>query len=241
MRFNEKNFEIRFCAALTAALMPFNRNPQWFGLTQKQERMAGFDAMLRQGGHLTLFQFKALRSDNRLHINLKQLKALMYFSGENRGKSYYIFPSFSSTKNSYVDCILVKSFIVDAYFIYLNLQTLLRKKSVICKTVFRKHRCDIFHHSGSRFFAESACKFYGCHCPSAAQGSQCIAYDNNGIALRYFSPKGEHQFRDDIFRGIYIEQGNRHMLRYFEEIFAGQRRWSGRLVGLFLPAGGWRG
>jgi len=66
-KFIEKSFEIRFCAALSAALMPFNRNPYWFGLSQKQERRHGVDAVLqlakKRPGKLMMFQFKAKLSD----------------------------------------------------------------------------------------------------------------------------------------------------------------------------------
>jgi len=63
MRFSEKSFEVRFCATFSAALMPFNRNPQWFGMTQAQERMTGIDTMLSIGGKLLIFQFKAKQDD----------------------------------------------------------------------------------------------------------------------------------------------------------------------------------
>lgn len=59
MRFSEKSFELRFCAALSAAMMPFNRNPLWIGMTQAQERANGIDTMIRVGGKLHVFQFKA--------------------------------------------------------------------------------------------------------------------------------------------------------------------------------------
>lgn len=56
MRISEKTIELNFCAQL-------NRKSKyeltWFGLTQKQEARAGFDACARLGGRLVLFQFKA--------------------------------------------------------------------------------------------------------------------------------------------------------------------------------------
>jgi len=56
MRLAEKTIELTFCAQLAAhwAMSVF-----WFGLTQKQEARAGFDAAVRTGGRLFIFQFKA--------------------------------------------------------------------------------------------------------------------------------------------------------------------------------------
>ncbi len=91
MRYAEKSFEIRFCAALSAAIMPFNRNPKWFGLTQAQERKKGIDAALGLGGSLILFQFKA-QSDSRIKIERDQLTILTSVEKQYSNSTFYVFP-----------------------------------------------------------------------------------------------------------------------------------------------------
>ena len=91
MRYAEKSFEIRFCAALSAAIMPFNRNPKWFGLTQAQERRQGIDAALGLGGSLILFQFKA-QSKKRIKIEVDQLSKLTSVEALYPDSTYYVFP-----------------------------------------------------------------------------------------------------------------------------------------------------
>lgn len=91
MRYAEKSFEIRFCAALSAAIMPFNRNPKWFGLTQAQERKKGIDAALGLGGSLVLFQFKA-QSGSRIKIERDQLTKLTSVEKMYPDSTFYVFP-----------------------------------------------------------------------------------------------------------------------------------------------------
>ena len=91
MRYAEKSFEIRFCAALSAAIMPFNRNPKWFGLTQAQERKKGIDAVLGIGGRLVLFQFKA-QSGSRIKIERDQLTKLASVEKKYPNSTFYVFP-----------------------------------------------------------------------------------------------------------------------------------------------------
>lgn len=91
MRYAEKSFEIRFCAALSAAIMPFNRNPKWFGLTQAQERKKGIDAVLGIGGSLVLFQFKA-QSGSRVKIERDQLSKLTLIEKKYPNSTFYVFP-----------------------------------------------------------------------------------------------------------------------------------------------------
>lgn len=91
MRYAEKSFEIRFCAALSAAIMPFNRNPKWFGLTQAQERRKGIDAVLGIGGSLVLFQFKA-QSGSRIKIERDQLTKLTSVETQYPNSTFYVFP-----------------------------------------------------------------------------------------------------------------------------------------------------
>ena len=58
MRLSEKTIELNFCAQFAAKLSP----PfWWFGLTQKQEEQAGWDAAAKVSGHWVRFQLKASR------------------------------------------------------------------------------------------------------------------------------------------------------------------------------------
>ena len=60
MRIPEKTIGINFCAQLSSELRATQGvNVLWFGLTQAQERTAGFDACTKIGGRLFQFQFKA--------------------------------------------------------------------------------------------------------------------------------------------------------------------------------------
>lgn len=58
MRIAEKTIELNFCKGLPLAL---GHDLVWFGLTQKQEAKAGFDACARYHSTLLLFQIKASR------------------------------------------------------------------------------------------------------------------------------------------------------------------------------------
>ena len=112
MRFAEKSFEIRFCAALSAAIMPFNRNPQWFGLTQAQERKAGIDAMLKMGGKLILFQFKAKDRYGKFHLDKNQWITLKNVSSNHKNSVFYVFPEAGTTlEAAKVSCIFKHSWL----------------------------------------------------------------------------------------------------------------------------------
>jgi hypothetical protein len=99
MRLSEKTIELNFCAQVTAsAPTPI----LWFGLTQKQEAAAGFDAASRMGGRLLLFQFKAsdnvLKStDRRFHLSHHQLAALQQRATKRPRSVFYAFPFIGNT------------------------------------------------------------------------------------------------------------------------------------------------
>ena len=63
MRFNEKTFEINYCAQASAYWAPQFRTV-WWGLTQRQERQYGFDAATMVGSRYVIFQFKMLKRTN---------------------------------------------------------------------------------------------------------------------------------------------------------------------------------
>jgi hypothetical protein len=58
MKLSEKTLELNICAQFYAHLKG-TANIFWFGLTQKQEAKAGFDACVKLNGLLFIFQFKA--------------------------------------------------------------------------------------------------------------------------------------------------------------------------------------
>lgn len=59
MRVSEKSLELNFCA--NASLL--GGSLVWFGLTQRQEAMLGFDVATRHAGRLLVFQMKAPSRD----------------------------------------------------------------------------------------------------------------------------------------------------------------------------------
>ena len=54
MRISEKTIELNFCAQATFLC---GLGLKWFGLTQRQEAKAGFDACGKLGGRLLILQF----------------------------------------------------------------------------------------------------------------------------------------------------------------------------------------
>jgi hypothetical protein len=109
LRYAEKSFEIRFCAALSAAIMPFNRNPKWFGLTQAQERKKGIDAALGLGGSLVLFQFKA-QSGSRIKIERDQLTKLTSVEKSYPDSTFYVFPEAEDIHSAALpDCMFTEA------------------------------------------------------------------------------------------------------------------------------------
>jgi hypothetical protein len=96
MRISEKTIELNFCAQYSPGVQTF-----WFGLTQEQEKRAGFDMYTRQGGRLLILQFKAsahvlLSGERRFHAPHHQLTALQARLSGSRD-IYYLLPSFGRT------------------------------------------------------------------------------------------------------------------------------------------------
>ena len=114
MRFSEKSFEVRFCAALSAALMPFNRNPQWFGMTQAQERMSGIDTMLRKGGRLIVLQFKA-KNNEKFRLEKFQWRCLSRIANRYPRSTFYVFPEAADAQQANsARCLLKHSWFAEA-------------------------------------------------------------------------------------------------------------------------------
>ena len=99
MRLSEKTIEINICAQINQYM---RSRIIWFGLTQAQEAIAGFDTAARLGGKILLFQFKAsnhlLRSgERRFHLKHDQLQNLINRLKGCRRSIFYVFPSIGNT------------------------------------------------------------------------------------------------------------------------------------------------
>ncbi len=98
MRISEKTIEINFCAQFDPG---GGRRPFWFGLTQEQEKRAGFDVMSRVAGRFFVLQFKAsahvLRTgERRFHAPHHQLLALQDRCRATRDV-VYVLPEFGTS------------------------------------------------------------------------------------------------------------------------------------------------
>lgn len=85
-----------------SVLLRPHQNLFWFGLMQKQEARAGFDACTKFGGRLLIFQFKAsnrvLRSGKRKFLAPHyQFNALKRISGSSARSVFYAFPMVGNT------------------------------------------------------------------------------------------------------------------------------------------------
>ena len=101
MKLSEKTLELNICAQVSQQVRSKERL-LWFGLTQKQEARAGFDACTKLGGRLLIFQFKAsnrvLRSGERVFLAPHhQLAALRKRTGSHRRSIFYAFPLVGTT------------------------------------------------------------------------------------------------------------------------------------------------
>jgi hypothetical protein len=100
MRLSEKTIELNVCSQLTQYL---RGRIIWFGLTQRQEARAGFDAAIKLGGRLILFQFKAsnytLRRTlaRRFYLEHQQLTALITRAADYGRSVFYVFPMIGNT------------------------------------------------------------------------------------------------------------------------------------------------
>ncbi len=100
MKLSEKTLELNICAQVSTSIICFTPNPYllWFGLTQKQEARAGFDACTKLGGRLLVFQFKA--SNRQLQNGMRrfllphgQLEALQRLA-QYRPSHHFVFVAF---------------------------------------------------------------------------------------------------------------------------------------------------
>ncbi|MBY3383071.1 hypothetical protein [Rhizobium laguerreae] len=186
MRFSEKSFEVRFCAALSAAAIPFNRNPQWIGMTQAQERINGIDTMLRLGGQLYVFQFKAKQNDS-FKLDRFQWRCLSGIGKRYSNSTYYIFPEASDVKAAAsVKCILNHSWCVPAA----NIGPAFRHGADTgTLSLIPSGKALVRKRPKSTIGAKTACAEFGCFCPSPGTAIIYTRQPNDG-ALIYFSAGG---------------------------------------------------
>lgn len=101
MKLSEKTLELNICAQ-TSQFVGATQRLFWFGLTQKQEARAGFDACTKLGGRLLVFQFKAsnrvLKSGRRVFLAPHdQLDALRNRAKGSYRSVFYGFPLVGNT------------------------------------------------------------------------------------------------------------------------------------------------
>lgn len=101
MKLSEKTLELNICSQ-ASKYVSSTQNIFWFGLTQKQEAKAGFDACTKLGGRLLIFQFKAsarlLKSKERVFLAPHdQLDALRNQVKSCSRSVFYAFPLIGST------------------------------------------------------------------------------------------------------------------------------------------------
>src|SRR6476660_672110 len=114
MRLAEKTIELTFCSQLT---LLWGISLFWFGLTQKQEAQAGFDAAARLGGRLFILQFKAsqhvVTSGRRFHAPHTQMSNLIQRCRGPRS-IFYVLPALGTTLEIAGDIDLVsRSWLLD--------------------------------------------------------------------------------------------------------------------------------
>jgi len=102
---SEKSLELNVCAELLQYIRswPGCGKALWLGLTQRQERLAGIDELIRNVGvgFSLMLQFKAPWPSSRVDdlykfsINERQHEALEQLAGQYPGAVYYVFPLYS--------------------------------------------------------------------------------------------------------------------------------------------------
>lgn len=203
MRLSEKSFEIRFCASLSAALMPFNRNPQWFGLTQAQERKAGVDAMLRTGGRLIVFQFKACRKNGvtpSYILEREQWETLSNFTKHHPRSTFYVFPEYRDIKDANsAKCLIEKSWYAEAE----KLAAFFSGNSYRTKTLTLDPQGCILYvgRSSLQIHARTTCQLFGCLCDKRWP-LICCKPGGDGKALLLFlpfEPEGRRRVDEPMF------------------------------------------
>lgn len=187
MRFSEKSFEIRFCAAFTAALTPYDRNPKWFGLTQEQERRAGIDTMVKIGGKLYIFQFKAskagIATNPYFHVEAEQCHALSKFTHNHPKSVFYVFPAASTVKQANATkCLIKDSYVVPAH----KIASFFKGNKHKTRTLHLDQlKSNIYTNKiKNKESASTACSMFGCRCNANKPINYQLDNEKNLIAFR---------------------------------------------------------
>ncbi len=102
MRLSEKTLELNICAQFSAHFTGKSKI-FWFGLTQRQEAIAGFDACTKLNGRLLIFQFKASNhilkktGDRKFIVSHHQLSALRSKVKHTTRSVFYALPLIGNT------------------------------------------------------------------------------------------------------------------------------------------------
>ena len=120
MRLSEKTLELSICSQFAAQL---GRRVVWFGLTQKQEARAGFDACTQWGARVLILQFKAsndLRdggATRRFYAPHRQMQALRVRARASR-RIFYVLPNLGTTQELAKDSdLLSQTWLLDVALI----------------------------------------------------------------------------------------------------------------------------
>ena len=103
---SEKTLELNLCAEILKYVRPRpgNQKALWIGLTQKQEKLQGLDARIRNfgSGFFSMFQFKAPWATSivddlyKFSINERQHQALEKLASRYPRDVCYVFPFYST-------------------------------------------------------------------------------------------------------------------------------------------------
>lgn len=181
LRYAEKSFEVRFCAALTAAIMPMNRNPKWFGLTQAQERRVGIDTVLGIGGRLLIFQFKA-KTDGKIRIDKYQLDCLSGVERSYPNSTFYILPEAEDISAAGKEsCVFSHAWSATPSKLAAAFNTTQRTADLhLNPTTSLLERG-----ARTRIAVEKTCTRFGCFCPPSARATATALGHTHGSLLAF--------------------------------------------------------
>lgn len=243
MRFSEKSFELRFCAALSAAMMPFNRNPLWIGMTQAQERANGIDTMIRVGGKLHVFQFKA-QQGGAFKLDKGQWRCLDRIAKRYPGSTHYVFPEAADLKAAAsVQCLLKHSWCANSQEIGSSFATGAKTSRLLLDPLsgmLRKKRPI------TSISIKTACSKFGCFCPTSGMAIANGTGSLNGRVIYFMSGPNPHLRVTDpsgtgsegIPIGTDIAEGGIRSPEAFEEMMGDRAKQdlAPGLFGLFIPS-----
>src|SRR5437899_708234 len=146
MRLSEKTLELNFCSQFGHLLAC---DVLWFGLTQREEAQFGYDARIRIGGQVLIFQFKAssrtsggFRRFQAPHDQMMNLKSICH----ERFSVFYAFPLIGTTDELFSQKNIPSvTWFLDVYNLPEHLQPPLRKKKFHYIDVFPDLKKAVIH------------------------------------------------------------------------------------------------